>query len=68
MFVVDNKYIASLHITSLPEYIFFLDLISAIDKAVDYDMSLYIKKLDAYKVLNDISYTIGRSESEKTYY
>ena len=28
-------------------------------------MSLYIKKLDAYKVLNDISYTIGRSESEK---
>ncbi len=49
----------------MPEYIFFLDLINDIDKNIDYDMSIYIKKLDTYKVLNDITYTIGLSESEK---
>lgn len=49
----------------MPEYICFLDLINDIDKNIDYDISIYIKKLDTYKVLNDITYIIGLSESEK---
>ena len=63
--IVGNKYVVSLHFISLPEYIFFLDLINDIDKTIDYDMSVYIKKLDTYKVLNDITYTIGLFESER---
>ena len=54
-----------MHILSLPEYIFFLDFIKDIDKNLNYDMSFYIKKLDTYKILNDIRYTIGLSQSER---
>ena len=43
-----------MHILSLPEYIFFLDFIKDVDKNLNYDMSFYIKKLDTYKILNDI--------------
>ena len=54
-----------MHILSLPEYIFFLDFIKDVDKNLNYDMSFYIKKLDTYKILNDIRYTIGLSQSER---
>ena len=54
-----------MHILSLPEYIFFLDFIKDVDKNLNYDMSFYIKKIDTYKILNDIRYTIGLSQSER---
>ena len=54
-----------MHILSLPEYIFFLDFIKDVDKNLNYDMSFYIKKLDTYKILNDIRYIIGLSQSER---
>lgn len=61
---LDNKYISSIVIKSFPEKIYFLDIIKDIKNDIDYDMSIYIKKLDAMKVLNDITYNIASSEGE----
>ena len=61
---VDEKYIVSIIIKSLPEYIFFLDVIKDIDKNIQYDMSIYLNKLDPIKTLNQITYNISSNQSE----
>lgn len=62
--VVDNKYVSSMCIKTLPEKIYFLDIIKDIKKDVDYDMSIYIKKLDSVKILNDITYNLASNQGE----
>lgn len=61
---VDDKFIVSLSVKSLPETIFFLDIVKDFPIDLDYDASLYISKQDPIKVLNSITYNIGAVESE----
>lgn len=61
---VDNKYIMSLNINTLPDKICFLDVISFIDKNIQYDMSIKCEKLNINKVINDITYNIANIQSE----
>ena len=61
---VDNKYIISLNVRSLPEVLCFLDIINILDKVVEYDMSMYIEKLNPIKVLNNITYNLAYNQSE----
>ena len=62
--VIDNKYIASIAIKRLPEYIYFLDIIKEFPKSIEYCCSLYITKLDPIKAINDITFSIGNTNSE----
>lgn len=62
--IVDNKYIASITIKKLPEYIYFLDFIKELPKNVNYSCSLYITKLDPIKAINDITFSIGNTNGE----
>lgn len=61
---VDDKFIVSLSVKSLPETIFFLDIVKDFPIDLNYDASLYISKQDPIKVLNSITYNIGAVESE----
>ncbi len=61
---VDNKYIMSISIKSLPENIHFLDIIQILPTNHQYDLSMYIKKIDAIKAINEITYNIGTTISE----
>ena len=61
---VDDKYIVSLSVKSLPDTIFFLDIVKDFPIDLNYDASLYISKQDPIKVLNSITYNIGAVESE----
>lgn len=61
---IDNKFLISLTIKSLPDKIYFLDVLECIDKNIEYDMSISYKKLDPIKVLNDITYNIANIQSE----
>ena len=61
---VDNKFLISLNIKSLPDKIYFLDVINYIDKNIEYDMSIRYEKLDKMKVINDITYNIANIQSE----
>lgn len=54
----------SLEVTTLPEYISFLDVIKDIDNFVDYDMSIHVVKLDTLKILNELTYSIASKQSE----
>ena len=62
--VIDNKYIASIVIKRLPEYIYFLDIIKEFPKSIEYCCSLHITKLDPIKAINDITFSIGNTNSE----
>lgn len=62
--IVDNKYVASISIKSLPEYIYFLDVIKDLPKTIDYCCSFYVSKLDPIKAINDITFSIGNANSE----
>lgn len=61
---VDDKFIVSLSVKSLPDTIFFLDIVKDFPIDLNYDASLYISKQDPIKVLNSITYNIGAVESE----
>lgn len=61
---LDNKYVVSLSIKSLPDKIYFLDVINLIDKNVEWDMSIYCSKIDTTKMLNDITYNLTLLKSE----
>lgn len=61
---VEDKFIVSLSVKSLPETIFFLDIVKDFPIDLNYDASLYISKQDPIKVLNSITYNIGAVESE----
>ena len=61
---VDDKFIVSLSVKSLPDTIFFLDIVKDFPIDLNYDASLYISKQDPIKVLNSITYNIGALESE----
>jgi type IV secretory pathway VirB4 component len=61
---VNNKYIISISIKSLPENIYFLDIVKELPYNLDYDLSMYISKLDPVKTLNDITFNIGIAQSE----
>ena len=62
--IIDNKYIASIAIKRLPEYIYFLDIIKEFPKNIEYCCSLHITKLDPIKAINDITFSIGNTNSE----
>ncbi len=62
--LVDNKYVISFNVISLPEYIFFLDIVKDLDKTMDYDMSIYISKLDPVNVLSKLTYNITLNRGE----
>ncbi len=61
---VDNKYITSISIKSLPDNIHFLDIMQLLPSNHQYDLSMYIKKIDAIKAINEITYNIGTTISE----
>lgn len=61
---VNNKYIQSIYIKELPENIFFLDFVKDLPYNLDFDMSIFINKLDSVKILNDITFSIGTAQSE----
>lgn len=61
---VDDKFLVSLSIKSLPDKIYFLDIVNFIDKKTEYDMSIKYEKLDTTKVINDITYNIANIKSE----
>ncbi len=61
---IDNKYIMSISIKSLPDNIHFLDIMQILPSNNQYDLSMYVKKIDAIKAINEITYNIGTTISE----
>lgn len=61
---VNNKYIQSICIKSLPESICFLDFVKDLPYNLDFDLSIFVNKLDPIKILNDITFNIGTAQSE----
>lgn len=61
---VDDKYIVSLMLRSLPEKIYFLDVVQDIGKNIEYDMSIHIAKQDTIKTLNKLTYNITNLKTE----
>ncbi len=61
---VDDKYIMSINIKSLPDNIHFLDIMQILPTNHQYDLSMYIKRIDAIKAINEITYNIGTTISE----
>lgn len=61
---VNNKYIQSICIKSLPESIYFLDFVKDLPYNLDFDLSIFVNKLDPIKILNDITFNIGTAQSE----
>ena len=61
---VDNKYIASMTIKMLPENIYFLDVVKELPYNINYDLSMYINKIDPVKAINDITFNLGNIQGE----
>lgn len=61
---MDNKFIQSISITALPENIYFLDIIKDLPNNINYDLSLFISKIDTIKALNDITFNLSANKSE----
>ena len=61
---IDNKVIVSIVFEEYPEYTSFLGVMEAIPKDINYDLSVYIKKLDTAKVLKELTYKISSSNAE----
>lgn len=61
---VDNKYIFSFNVISLPEYIYFLDIIKDIDKTIEYDLSIFLNKQNPLNLLSKLTYTLAVNQSE----
>ncbi len=61
---VNNKYIQSICVKSLPENIYFLDIVKDLPYNLEFDSSVFINKLDPIKTLNDITFSIGTAQSE----
>lgn len=61
---VNNKYIQSISIKSLPDNIFFLDIVKDLPYNLEFDFTIFIHKLDPIKTLNDITFSIGTAQSE----
>lgn len=61
---VDDKYVISLMFKSLPDKIYFLEIFNSINKNIEYDMSVYIEKLDTTQVINTLTYNITNMQSE----
>lgn len=61
---IDEKIIISLNIDEYQKYTDFIQVIESIPKNMNYDMSMYIKKLDTNKVLKEITYKISSSNAE----
>lgn len=54
----------SICIKSLPEIICFSDIQKILPSNFQYDFSLFVKKIDPIKAINDITYSIGTALSE----
>lgn len=61
---VNNKYIQSICIKALPENIYFLDVIKELPNNINYDLSMFISKLDSIKAINNITFNIGLAQGE----
>ena len=61
---IDEKIIVNLVIEEYPKYTEFIQVLDAIPKNINYDMSMYIKKQDTGKVLKDLTYKISSSSAE----
>jgi len=61
---IDEKIIVSLSIDEYQKYTEFIQIMDSIPKNINYDMSMYINKQDASKVLRELTYKISSSSAE----
>lgn len=61
---IDEKIIVNLVIEEYPKYTEFIQVLDAIPKNINYDMSMYIKKQDTEKILKELTYKISSSNAE----
>ncbi len=61
---LDNKYICNITICDYPKKIQFLQLIEALPKSIEYDISFYIQKQDSYNILRQLTKYISSSKAE----
>jgi type IV secretory pathway VirB4 component len=61
---IDGIYISTLCIISYPKKMSFLEFMNSLPKDIQFDMSIFIKKQDTFKVLKELTYNISNSKSE----
>lgn len=61
---VNNIFLQSISFKSLPENVYFLDIVKDLPSNINYDFSIYVSKLDPIKAINNITFNIGMTQGE----
>lgn len=61
---IDGKYVKSLIITKIGEFVDFLEIVEALPKDFIYDLTFDVRKQNTMNILKEITYNIGASSSE----